>query len=111
MKNIIQNGKGYKFISFEENAEIKISTLLSGKVWFSLYKTLNDDTEFKVDYGETDKTIGKRLDDKDARRKIYYTHYTDRVWGSPENYHAMLNSGELGEELCVRIIRELYQSE
>lgn len=62
-------------------------------------------------YGETDKTIGKRIDDKDARRKIYYTHYTDRVWGSPENYHAMLNSGELGEELCVRIIRELYQSE
>ena len=62
-------------------------------------------------YGETDKTIGKRIDDKDARRKIYYTHYTDRVWGLPENYHAMLNSGELGEELCVRIIRELYQSE
>ena len=29
LKNIIQNEKVYKFISFEENAEIKISTLLS----------------------------------------------------------------------------------
>lgn len=58
LKNIIQNEKVYKFISFEENAEIKISTLLSGKVWFSFYKTLNDDTEFKVDY-KAKKVMGK----------------------------------------------------
>ena len=38
LKNIIQNGKVYKFISFEENAEIKISTLLEGKIWFSFRK-------------------------------------------------------------------------
>ena len=50
LKKIIQNGKVYKFISFEENAEIKISTLLAGKIWFSFYKTLNDETEFEIDY-------------------------------------------------------------
>ena len=29
LKNIIQNGKVYKFISFEENAEIKIGDIIS----------------------------------------------------------------------------------
>lgn len=50
LKKIIQNGKVYKFISFEENAEIKISTLLEGKIWFSFYKLLNDETEFEIKY-------------------------------------------------------------
>lgn len=50
MKKIIQNGKVYKLISFEENAEIKISTLLEGKIWFSFYKLLNDETEFEIKY-------------------------------------------------------------
>lgn len=61
-------------------------------------------------YGQTEKSIEKRIDDKDTRRRIYYAHYTDRVWGAPDNYHAVLNSGALGEETCVRIIRELYQT-
>lgn len=50
LQKIIQNGKVYKFISFEENVELKINTLKSGKIWFSFYKTLNDETEFKIDY-------------------------------------------------------------
>lgn len=59
-------------------------------------------------YGDNGKPIEKRIDDKDTRRKIYYSHYTDRVWGAPVNYHATLNSGELGEDTCIQIIRELY---
>lgn len=59
-------------------------------------------------YGDNGKSIEKRIDDKDTRRKIYYSHYTDRVWGAPVNYHATLNSGELGEDTCIQIIRELY---
>lgn len=50
LKKIIKNGKVYKFISFEENAEIKISTLLEEKIWFSFYKLLNDETEFEIKY-------------------------------------------------------------
>lgn len=59
-------------------------------------------------YGDNGKPIEKRIDDKDTRRKIYYSHYTDRVWGAPVNYHATLNSGELGEDVCIQMIRELY---
>ena len=31
-------------------------------------------------YGESEKPIQKRIADKDTRRKIYYSHYTDRPW-------------------------------
>ena len=55
-------------------------------------------------YGETEKPIQKRIADKDARRKIYYTHYADRPWGVPHNYDLCLNSGTLGEKLCMEII-------
>lgn len=59
-------------------------------------------------YGDNGKPIEKRIDDKDTRRKIYYSHYTDRVWGAPVNYHATLNSGELGEDACIQIIWKIY---
>lgn len=53
LKSIIRNGKVYKFIYFSENdllTEMKLRTLKKGKIWFSYYKTLNDDTEFEIKY-------------------------------------------------------------
>lgn len=53
LKQIIKDGKVYKFISFdgEENLiRTKIDTLKQGKIWFSFYKTLNDETEFQINY-------------------------------------------------------------
>ena len=44
-------------------------------------------------YGNTDKPIQKRIEDKDTRRRIYYSHYTDRPWGITQNYDVCLNSG------------------
>lgn len=58
-------------------------------------------------YGESNKSIEKRIDDKDARRRLYYSHYTDRIWGSPENYHITLNSSALGETTCIQEIIRL----
>lgn len=60
-------------------------------------------------YGEVSKSVEKRINDKDLRRQIYYAHYTDRIWGAPENYHAILNSSFLGEDGCVNIIIQMYQ--
>ena len=60
-------------------------------------------------YGENDKPILKRIEDKDARRKIYYSHYTDRPWGVPQNYHVSLSSSALGEDPCVNTIVDLFQ--
>lgn len=58
-------------------------------------------------YGESNKSVKKRIDDKDTRRKLYYSHYTDRIWGAPENYHITLNSSALGEDTCIQEIIRL----
>lgn len=53
LKGIIKNDKVYKFISFDGDASLvraKIDTLKKGKIWFSFYKTLNDETEFHINY-------------------------------------------------------------
>ena len=55
-------------------------------------------------YGPTDKSTAQRIKDKDNRRRNYYRFHTDREWGVISNYHLSLDSGVLGEELCVQII-------
>ena len=55
-------------------------------------------------YGTTDKTISQRIKDKDNRRRNYYRFHTDREWGVAANYSLALDSGVLGEELCVDLI-------
>ena len=55
-------------------------------------------------YGATDKTISQRIKDKDNRRRNYYRFHTDREWGVAANYNLALDSGVLGEELCVDLI-------
>ncbi len=58
-------------------------------------------------YGEKDKTPEKRLEEKDAKRKVYYKFYTGRVWGDISNYHIALDSSAVGAENCVDIIADL----
>lgn len=60
-------------------------------------------------YGESDKPILKRIEDKDTRRKIYYSHYTGHPWGVPQNYHISLSSSALGKVDCVNTIVNLFQ--
>ena len=55
-------------------------------------------------YGTTDKTISQRIKDKDNRRRNYYRFHTDREWGVAANYNLALDSGVLGDELCVELI-------
>lgn len=53
LRKIIKDRKAYKFISFEGESNLlraKIDTLKQGKIWFSFYKTLNDETEFQINY-------------------------------------------------------------
>ncbi len=57
------------------------------------------------EYGEReDKSIEKRLKDKDHKRKNYYKTYTGEDWGKSQNYDLTLNSSSLGIEKCVDII-------
>lgn len=62
-------------------------------------------------YGVRDKSPLKRLEEKDAKRKVNYKYFTGREWGSIENYHISLDSSALGSEACVKIIAEIAKGE
>ena len=53
--------------------------------------------------------LQKPMAKHDNNRRAYYTHYTGKQWGDSKNYHLTLDSGILGEELCVKLILEAAQ--
>lgn len=59
-------------------------------------------------YGERAASPEQRLKDKDKRRAAYHRFYTNMKWGHAQNYDITLNSGTLGIDRCVGIIRGLY---
>lgn len=59
-------------------------------------------------YGDREESPEKRLIGKDKRRKSYYKFYTDIDWGVAEHYDLCLDSGTLGIDKCVEIIKSLY---
>lgn len=59
-------------------------------------------------YGEREESPEQRLKDKDKRRAAYHRFYTDMKWGYAQNYDVCLNSGTLGIEQCVDLIKTLY---
>lgn len=59
-------------------------------------------------YGETDESPQQRIKEKDKRRAAYHRFYTDMKWGHAQNYDITLNSGTLGIDKCVEIIKMLY---
>ena len=60
------------------------------------------------EYGEREISPEQRLREKDKRRAAYHRFYTDMKWGHAQNYDLTLNSGTLGIDRCVEIIRSLY---
>ena len=49
LKTLLKDNKVYKFISFKEHGEMKLKTLKEEKIWFSFYKTLNDEQKKEWD--------------------------------------------------------------
>lgn len=48
--------------------------------------------------------LQKMMAKRDASRRTYYAHYTGKKWGDSHNYHLSLDSGLLGDDLCVKLI-------
>ena len=74
---------------------------------------IHADMQFRAErivkvYGEREASPEQRLKEKDKRRAAYYRFYTDMKWGNAQNYDITLNSGTLGIDKCVELIRELY---
>ena len=62
-------------------------------------------------YGQREEAPAERLHDKDKKRKAYYELYTGTTWGETDNYALCLDSGVLGINKCVEIIKNLYGAE
>ena len=59
----------------------------------------------RAETGVTDATeLQRMIARKDHLRRNYYNHYTGRQWGDSHNYHLTLDSGVLGDALCVQLI-------
>lgn len=74
---------------------------------------IHADTAFRADrivrvYGENGISVEQRIKEKDKRRAAYHRFYTDMKWGHSQNYDLTLNSGTLGIDNCVKIIKELF---
>ena len=74
---------------------------------------IHADMDFRAErivkvYGESQQSPQQRLKDKDKRRAAYHRFYTDMKWGHAQNYDITLNSGSLGIDKCVQIIKSLY---
>lgn len=59
-------------------------------------------------YGQREEAPAQRLHDKDKKRKAYYELYTGTSWGEADNYALCLDSGILGTNQCVEIIKNLF---
>ena len=63
-------------------------------------------------YGEIkEKSIEKRLAEKDKKRSLYYKHYTGKDWGDCKNYHLSVDVSAVGIERAANWIVELYNAE
>lgn len=51
------------------------------------------------------------LKKKDKARFNHYKYYTDNDWGMASNYDLCLNSGLLGIDGCVKVIKEIFEQE
>lgn len=61
------------------------------------------------DYGKEERRIEQFIRDKDRTRARHYEYYTDRNWGDRTNYHLCINSGRLGIEKSVQLIRQAME--
>lgn len=56
--------------------------------------------------GIDEKTAAAAVDKFDKQREKYYTHYTGRPWGLPENYDICINSARLGIEKTAVLLAQ-----
>ncbi len=59
-------------------------------------------------YGEREEAPEQRIREKDKRCAAYHRFYTDMKWGYARNYQIALDSGVLGIDRCVEILKMLY---
>lgn len=52
----------------------------------------------------------KLIKEVDKDRASYYNYYTDQIWGEAENYDLCIDSGKIGVQGAVNVIKEALAS-
>ena len=56
--------------------------------------------------GMTEKEAISAVNKADKRRANYYNFYTNKTWGDVKNYDLCLNTADLTQEECVKILMD-----
>ena len=59
-------------------------------------------------YKEADEKALEQIEKIDKKRSSYYNYYSHQIFGDANNYHICLDSGMLGIDSCVDIIKNIY---
>lgn len=121
-----ENGQSLDDILYSAQAEIiqkaadKAPCVIVGRNADYILKDRDDvvnifvyaDKDFRTErisrlYNKTKKEAQKLIDETDKKRSIHYNYYTDRKWGKVQNYTIALNSGAIGFDKCIEIIKSL----
>ncbi|WP_347563364.1 cytidylate kinase-like family protein [Lactonifactor sp. BIOML-A4] len=60
-------------------------------------------------YELTDAAAKEKIHKTDKQRSSYYNYYTSKKWGDANGYHMCLDSGVLGMEGCVELIKKAIE--
>lgn len=72
-----------------------------------IYSDMESRIKYAVDVHNVPKEKARSVIKKvDKSRENYYNYYSDQKWGDPENYDLCINSGKLGVESSVELIKD-----
>lgn len=60
-------------------------------------------------YELTDAAAKDRIQKTDKKRAAYYNYYTSKKWGEASSYNLSLDSGILGVEGCVEMMKHMIE--
>lgn len=75
-----------------------------------VHASLKDCVErLKEMYSLPEKELEKKIITTDKRRAAYYRYYTGHNWENAQNYDLCFNSGQLGLDKCVEIVKNYLE--
>ena len=57
------------------------------------------------EYGDAPKKAQDIISKTDKKRANYYNYYSDKKWGASETYNISIDSGKIGIDNCVELIK------
>ncbi|MBR5468601.1 MAG: cytidylate kinase-like family protein [Firmicutes bacterium] len=61
------------------------------------------------EYGEDPKTVESIINKTDKKRASYYNYYSDKKWGAMDTYNLSIDSGKIGIDNAVKLIKEFAE--